>query len=242
MKIKYLLYPIAMIVGGVSLSTSTSAATVVYNDKAAFQAAAGATTTYGFETHGVVEGDDLLSPVPASQLDNNFDLAHTNLNAISIEDNAAAPGVVDGTHYLFTHSVAPPFASDYTLTFSNFSGSNNEITAFGLTITDFASFLTEEDGPVTITYDTGTMTGTLLSILGGQPPFTQNFVGLTVDSVDAFTSITLTMNDNLSGFQDFDEVIYSQATSVPVPESDTSMLAFLGLGLGAIKFRKQPNN
>lgn len=219
------LYVITLIITLVTISMTANAATI-YNDEAVFRAAAGPTTTYGFETHGVTEGTYLPSPLSASQLDNNFDLAYTNLNAFEIIDNGAAPGVADGTHYLFTHSVYP--ASNYTLTFSNFGGSNAGITAFGLTITDFASNITDT---VTIAYDTGSLSGTLLTITGPQPDYTQNFVGLTVDSADTFTSITLTLNDNLSGFQDFDEVIYSDVTPIPEP-STIILLALIMLGMG----------
>jgi len=231
-KMKHFPYTIAIIIGGVSLSTTAAAFPVVYSDEAVFRAAAGPSTTYGFETHGVVEGAELAfsSPLSASQLDNNFDLAYTNFNGFSVFDNGAAQGVADGIHYLFTHSVG--IASNYTLTFSNFGDSNANITAFGLTITDFASNITDL---ATITYNTGSLTGTLLSIIGGQPDYTQNFVGLTVDSGDALSTITLTINDNLSGFQDFDEVIYSQATAVPEPGT------FVFLGFSVLGFARRRN-
>jgi len=209
---KRFLCVIAVIVGGVALSAPVAAAPIIFNDEAAFRVAAARApapvTTYGFETHGLVEGAELAfsSPLAASQLDNRFGLAYTNLNGVSI-DNTGPPGAADGTRSLFTNSVDAP---NYTLTFSNFGGSNASITAFGLTITDFASSLTVNDPPATITFDTGGLAGTLLTVAGGQPGFTQNFVGLTVDGVDAFPSITLTLNDNLSGMQWFDEVIYSQ--------------------------------
>lgn len=226
---KRFFYLAAPILGGVLTATSIIAAPIVFNDEAAFRAAAGASTTYGFETHGVVEGDELAfsSPLTASQLDNNFDLAYNNFNGFQIIDNATAPGVADGTHYLFTHSqYSPPSLVDYSLTFSNFSNSNKSVTAFGLTITDFASNLGPND-TVSITYTAGSLTGTLFSVTGGQPDFTQNFVGVIVDGIDAFNSITLTMNDNLSGFQDFDEIIYSlDSTDVPTPAT----LALMGLG------------
>ncbi len=225
---------IATIIGGITLSIPIAAAPITYNDEATFRAAAGLTTTYGFETHGVTEGIDLASPLLANQLDNNFDLAYANLNAFQIVDNGSAQGVADGTHYLFTHSFGT--TSNYTLNFSNFGDSNTSITAFGLTITDFASNLTVNDPPVTITYDTGGLTGTLLTVSGGQPDFTQNFVGLTVDNIDAFTSLTLTLNDNLSGFQDFDEVIYSKME--PIPEPGTMLLLVFGL-IGLVGFRRK---
>lgn len=83
---------------------------------------------------------------------------------------------------------------------------------------------------VTISYDTGSLAGVLLSVVGGQPDFTQNFVGLLVDPAEAFTSITIVLNDNLSGFQDFDEVIFSQPAAVPEPGT----LALLGIGIAAL--------
>jgi hypothetical protein len=218
-------YGTAAVVCGLAISSQVAAVPITYTDKTTFLTAAGSTTTYGFETHGVTEGVDLPSPLSASQLDNNFDLAYTNLNAFSIVDDAAGPGVVDGTHYLFTHSVG--LASEYSLTFSNFGASNNSVTAFGFTITDFASNIDPND-TVTITYNIGDLTGTLLTVTGPQPDYTQNFVGLTVDSGEAFNLITLTMNDTLSGFQDFDEIIYT-----PIPAAlwlfGSGLLGLIGI-------------
>lgn len=233
------IYGIATIVGGIALNAPSAAAPIIYNDEAAFRAAAGPTTTYGFETHGVVEGAELAfdSPISAAQLDNNFDLAHTNFNGLKIIDDGAAPGVAGGTHYLFTHSVGN--ASDYTLSFANFGGSYASTIAFGITITDFASNIIDND-PVTITYDTGGLAGTLLTVIGGQPDYTQNFVGLIVDAFDAFTSITITLNDNSSGFQDFDEVIYSRVAQVPEPAS--VVLVLTGLVSLAILGRRRRAN
>lgn len=223
---------VALLICGLTLSVSALAVPVTYNDKAVFLAAAGSSTTYGFETHGLSESTELASPLSASQLDNNFDLAYTNLNSFQIIDNAAAAGVVNGSRYLFTHSSAG--APEYTLTFSNFGGVNAGIIAFGLTITDFASNITD---PVTITYDAGGITGTLLSVVGGQPDFTQNFIGLTVDGAEAFNSITLSFDDVLSGFQDFDEVIYAQAAVIPTPAT----LALFTLGLVGLLARRGTN-
>lgn len=188
----------------------------VFADKAVFQAAAGTTTTYGFEVHGLSEDpNDLVpSPVPHGDLDGNFDLAYTNLNAFNIVHSPTGACTVDGVKNLFTHSVV---ASNYTLTFSNFGGANGEITAFGLTVCDFATGLTE---PATITYDTGTHSGTLLEVPSGQPADAKNFVGLVVCPSAAFSSITLTFDDNYSGFQWFDEVIY---TTVDVPPPDPTI-------------------
>ena len=218
---------IIVCVGLMTLATTAAmAATTTYSDEAVFRAAAGSTITYGFETHGVAESAELASPLSAGDLDGNFALAYTNLNSFQIIDNGAAQGVADGTHYLFTHSAGS--AGDYTLTFSNFGGSSADITAFGLTVTDFASNITQT---ATITYDAGGLTGTLLVVPGGQPSFTQNFVGLTVDGVNAFDTITLTFDDNLSGFQDFDEVTYT-------PEPATLSLLALG-GLVALRRRRR---
>ena len=224
---KVIYHLLLAIVGGNTLCTLAAAAPITYNDEGAFRAAAGTAVTYGFETHGVTEGIELTSPLSAAQLDNNFNLAYRNLNSFQIVDDATATGVADGTHYLFTHSVGS--ASSYSLVFSNFGGSNASITAFGFTVTDFASNLGANDA-VSITYDTGSLAGTLLSSIGGQPEFTQNFVGLTVDTAEAFTSIEITLDDMDSGFQDFDEIIYGRVASVPEPGS------FWLLGLGAFLF------
>lgn len=222
-------HSIAAIIAIATIGTPAAAAPITYNDKAIFLGAAGSTKTYGFETHGLAEGVELASPLPAGSLDNNFDLAVTNLNSFKIVNNAADPGVVDGTRSLFTHSVLP--AANYTLTFANFGGANAGITAFGLTITDFASGLTANDPAASITYQAGGLSGTLLSVLMGQADYTQNFIGLTVDPVDAFSSITLTFNDNLSGMQWFDEVIYSQEAKAPEPGTLVlTGLAALALG------------
>lgn len=226
-------HAVTAILSGMSIVLPAAAAPITYSNEAAFRAAAGPTTTYGFEVHNLAESTELSSPIAAGDLDNSFDLAYTNLNSFQIIDNAAAAGVADGTHYLFTHSQAT--APNYTLTFSNFGGTNNSITAFGLTLTDFASNLTANDPVATVTYNTGTLTGTLLTVFAGQPDYTQNFIGLTVDAADAFNTITLTLNDNLSGFQDVDEVIFSRATEVPAP--GTASL----LGLGAIPFIRRRN-
>lgn len=223
---KRLVYVIALMVCGVVLAAPVVAAAVTYSDEALFRAAAGSTGTYGFETHSLIEEHDYyldesppVTSFTAAQLDNSFDLAYTNLNSFKLWDDAGSPGVADGAHFVSTHSVAPPSATDYTLTFSNFGGSSASITVFGLTVTDFASNITDT---VTITYDAGGLTGTLLSVTGGQPDYTQNFVGLTVDGADAFDSITLTFNDNTSGMQYFDEVIYSsEPTFIQIGFTDT---------------------
>jgi hypothetical protein len=233
---KRFVYSIALLVGGVALTAPAVAVATVYNDESLFRAAAGPTRTYGFETHSLTDGHDYYLDDPpvtsftATQLDNSFDLAYGHLNSFSLVDNSTSPGVADGTHCVFTHSMAPPSFTDYTLTFSNFGGSSASITAFGLTVTDFASNIEET---VTITYDAGGLTGTLLTVTGGQPDYTQNFVGLTVDSAEAFDSITLTFNDNSSGMQWFDEVICT-------PEPSSFVLLVLGaVGLLAYGWRRR---
>lgn len=223
---------VTAILSGMAFALPAAAAPIIYNNEAAFRAAAGLVTSYGFEVHNLAESAELTSPLAAGDLDNHFDLAYTNLNSFQIIDNAAAAGVADGTHYLFTHSQAT--APNYTLTFSNFGSANNSITAFGLTLTDFASNLTANDPVATITYTAGALAGTLLTVFAGQPDYTQNFIGLTVDPADAFTSITLTLNDNLSGFQDVDEIIYSSTAAAPAPGT----AALLGLGLCTFIFRR----
>lgn len=181
-----------------------------FNDEQAFRTAAGLATEYGFEVNGLSENVNDLppSPVPASDFDNHFDIAYTNLNGFNVANSPGSTCNADGVKSLFTHSVGA--ANDYTLTFSNFANSGQAITAFGLTVCDFASNISE---PVEITYDTGTRSGTLLMVPSGQPDFSLNFVGIVVKPDDAFTSITLTLDDNMSGFQNFDEVIYT-----PLPE------------------------
>jgi hypothetical protein len=195
----------ALTIALLAISVAALSEPVVYNDEAAFRTAAGTVSTYGFEVHGLVEGTDYSgsSPILATDLNGHFDLAFTGLNWFEIVDDAADPGVADGTHTVFTHSVYP--GDNYTLTFSNFAGADESVRAFGITITDFASSITD---PATITYDTGAFTGTLLYVPGGQPDYTQNFVGIVADASEAFTSITLTMDDTLSGMQYFDEAIY----------------------------------
>lgn len=47
--------------------------------------------------------------------------------------------------------------------------------------------------------------------------------------------ITIVLNDNLSGFQDFDEVIFSQPAAVPEPGT----LALLGIGIAALLWRRK---
>ena len=170
------------------------------------RAAAWPTTTYSFESHGLSEDvNDLVpSPVPASDFEDHFDIAYHNLNAFNVSYSPGSPCNAHGDRALFTHSVV---ADDYSLTFSNFGGANRSITAFGLTVCDFASNISE---PVSIVYDTGTDSGTLLVVPSGQPDHTANFVGVVVCSEAAFDSITLTLDDNMSGFQWFDEVIYSR--------------------------------
>ena len=69
---------------------------------------------------------------------------------------------------------------------------------------DFASNLGVNDVS-TILYSAGGSSGTLLTVVGGQPDYTQNFVGLIVDPAEGFVSITLTLNDVGSGFQSFDD-------------------------------------
>jgi hypothetical protein len=227
-------HSIAAIIVIATIGTPAAAAPITYNDKAIFLGAAGSSTIYGFEAHNLGEGVELVSPLSAGNLDNNFDLAVTNLNSLKIINNVADPGVVDGTHSLFTHSYAPP-VPNYTLTFANFGGASAGITAFGLTITDFASGLTANDPAVSITYQAGGLSGTLLNVLMGQADYTQNFIGLTVDPVDAFSSITLTFTDNQSGMQWFDEVIYSQEAQVPEPGT----LALTGLAALALGWARR---
>lgn len=221
-----------LVVGFMWAAQSAQSAAIVFNDEAAFRAAAGTVRTYSFETHSVAESANLASPVLAAQLDNSFAVGYTGLNLFEIVDDAADPGAVDGTHFLFTHSQAT--SPTYTLTFSNFGGLNAAVRAFGLTIVDFASNI---QSPTEITYDTGVLSGTLLSVPGGQPDFTQNFVGLIVDPSEAFNSIALVLNDVNSGFQSFDEVIFSQAAAIPNPS--TLLLFCLG-GLALALQRRVP--
>jgi len=213
----------AMAVAVLAISTAALAVPVVYNDEAAFRAAAGTVTTYGFEVHGLVVGTDYSgsSPILASNLSGHFDLAFTGLNWFEIVDNATDPGVADGTHTVFTHSIYP--GTDYTLTFSNFAGAGEAVRAFGVTVTDFASGITD---PATITYAAGDHSGTLLYVPGGQPDYTQNFVGIIGTSTESFTSITLTLDDTLSGMQYFDEVIY-KLVSVSVETESWSAIKAL---------------
>jgi len=180
-----------------------------FDDELAFRAEAGVVTTYGFEVNGLSENVNDLppSPVPASDFDGHFDIAYTNLNGFNVANSPGSSCNTDGVKSLFSHSVV---ASDYTLTFSNFGNAGQAITAFGLTVCDFASNISV---PAEITYDTGTRSGTLLAVPNGQPDFSLNFMGLVVKPSDAFTSITLTFDDNLSGFQNFDEVIYAPEPS-----------------------------
>ncbi|MFC1572052.1 hypothetical protein ACFL6M_00475 [Candidatus Eisenbacteria bacterium] len=208
---------IAMIIGLLVFSSPAFAAATVYDDETAFRNDAGPTTTYGFEVHGLIEGIDVsgFAPFAAADLDNSFDLALTNFNWFEIVDDVSSVGTTEGTHCVFTHTVYP--ADNYTLTFSNFGASAGSVAAFGFTITDFASNITD---PATITYDTGLLTGTLLSVPGGQLEYTQNFVGVIVDAGEAFTSITITLDDNLSGMQWFDEVIFTDV-SVTLAHSET---------------------
>ena len=184
-----------------------SPCSTVYNSEADFRAAAGTVVAYGFESHGLSENvNDLVpSPVPASDFAGNFGIAYSNLNAFNVAYQPGGSCNADGDRSLFTHSVV---AANYSLTFSDFDGDNRSITAFGLTVCDFASGISE---PVSITYDTGTESGTLLVVPNGQPDYTSNFLGIVVCSGSAFDSITLTFDDNASGFQQFDEVIYSLA-------------------------------
>ncbi|MBN2170606.1 MAG: hypothetical protein JW819_04695 [Candidatus Krumholzibacteriota bacterium] len=213
----------ALVVAILAISAAALSAPVVYNDEAAFRTAAGTVTTYGFETHGLVEGTDYSgsSPILAGDLSGHFDLAFTGLNLFEIIEDAGGPGVADGTRTVFTHSIYP--GTSYTLTFSNFAGAGESVRMFGITIIDFASNITD---PATITYDTGTSSGTLLYVPGGQPDYTQNFVGIIADASEAFTSITLTMDDTLSGFQYFDEAIY-RLLSVAVESSNWSAIKAL---------------
>lgn len=218
---------------GMAMSGIATSAPVIYTDEAAFRAAAGSTTTYGFETHGVTEGTDLASPVPAASLDSAFQLSHTGLNLVEIVEGAGSPNAVEGTHFLFTHSSA--IAPNYSLTFSDFGGTNRTITAFGLTVIDFASNL-GGNAISTILYSAGASSGTLLTVIGGQPDYTQNFVGLIVDPAEAFTSITLTLNDVGSGFQSFDEVIYTATARLPEPGT-SALFAIALLGLAVTRRR-----
>lgn len=221
------------VLAGMLWAAQAAAVPIVYNDEAAFRAAAGSSTTYSFETHGVTESTDLASPVTAAQLDNHFDLAHTGFNLFEIVDDGADPGATDGTHFVFTHSSVA--FTEYTLTFSNFGGADGAVTAFGLTVNDFASGMTT---PAAITYDAGGFSGTLLSVPAGQPDFTSNFIGLTVDASEAFDSITLRFDDVESGFQAFDEVIYAQAPT-PVPAPGTPALLALGAAVLACCRRRR---
>jgi hypothetical protein len=177
----------------------------VYTSEVEFRAAAGPTLTYGFETHGLSEDvNDLVpSPVPASDFAGNFGIAYTNLNGFNVAYQPGGSCNADGDRSLFTHSVV---ADDYSLTFFDFGGENRSVTAFGLTVCDFASGLSD---PVSISYDTGTESGVMLVVPSGQPDYTSNFVGVVVCPGSAFDSITLTFDDNASGFQQFDEVIYA---------------------------------
>jgi len=112
-------YSAVVVVAVLSFGTAALSVPVVYDDEVLFRADAGSATTYGFEVHGLIEDTDYSgsSPILASDLDNHFDLAFTGLNLFEIFDNAASPGIADGTHAIFTHSIYP--GDNYTLTFSN---------------------------------------------------------------------------------------------------------------------------
>jgi hypothetical protein len=205
---------VALAWAAVCVTGSAIAGPTIYNDEAAFRAAAGTVSTYGFEVHGLAESTDIPSPVAAANLDNAFELAHTGLNAFQIVDNAGSSFGAEGTHFLFTHSQAG--AQSYTLTFSTFGGVGAPIVAFGLTVVDFASNI---QTPAAIGYSAGAFSGTLLFVPGGQPDYTQNFVGLIVAPAEAFSSITLTLDDLSSGFQSFDEVIFARQAAIGEPST-----------------------
>jgi len=178
----------------------------IFDDRDSFRDAADSWTRYGFRYHDL-SGDlsDLpASPVDASDFDDHFDIGYSNLDAFNVLEESDGPCTLGGSRSLFTHSVGS--ADNYTLTFSNFEGRDSPVTAFGVTVCDFASHMST---PASITFDTGTSSGTLLTVPGGQPSYTQNFVGIVVDPEDAFTSITLTFDDNESGSQRFDIVHYT---------------------------------
>jgi hypothetical protein len=191
-----------------------SPCSTVYNSEEDFRAAAGLKATYSFESHGLSEdvSDLVPSPVSASDFAGHFGIAYSNMNTFNVAYEPGSPCNASGDRSLFTHSVV---ADDYSLTFSDFGGDSRSIRAFGLTVCDFGNGVSE---PVSIAYDTGTESGTLLVVPSGQPDETSNFVGIVVCSGSAFDSITLTLDDNDSGFQRFDDVIYSgDLTVVPAP-------------------------
>jgi len=196
-------------------------------DKATFLASAGPTTMESFENIAVTPGATLLPSIPASDLDNHFDVTGASSRFQIWNDPAATDGD-QALFWLAMNATPPPDNTDKSFTLSNFDAVSAPITALGMYIIDWAS--AGAIGTLTFSNDNGES-----QIVAVSPPSLPDwntfFYGVISDI--PFTSATFTTNTD-DGWHLIDEVYYSASASIPEPA--TLLLFGLG-GLGMVGLR-----
>jgi hypothetical protein len=211
MKIKLKSQVRALLLGGVAASLvaiagSADAAVTEYTSQSAFDAAAPAASTFGFNAGGVTS----VEPNPAT------------FGTLSFSDNVTADDTADGgipLLFLVSATDTPTYGRDF-LSYQNENlGISAEIDSAGATAIGFSYGSNVPAGDATLTLSTGdsfTIT----------PSTTASFIGFT--STSPITSVSVDYPNSFA----FDLISVSSLSAVPEPASWAMMLVGFG-GLGA---------